>query len=113
MSAGWFKPAFNVQLDVHLLNYQTFLNGSWRVTVQPSVCPCPCNQQREGEDRFSVVFYLLTTLLYGEGEFAHHHVYTLQCGLLQLLDLLFHYSLKGQVRGEQTRPVGRGRRHGR
>lgn len=62
---------------------------------------------------FSLAFYLVTTLLYGGGEFAHYHIYTLQCGLLQLLDLLFHYSLKGQVRGEQPRPVGIGRRHGR
>ena len=63
--------------------------------------------------RSSLAFYLVTTLLYGGGEFAHYHIYTLQCGLLQLLDLLFHYSLKGQVRGEQPRPVGIGRRHGR
>lgn len=62
---------------------------------------------------FSLAFYLLATLLYGEGEFAHYHIYTLQCGLLQLLDLLFHYGLKGQVRGEQPRPVGIGGRHGR
>lgn len=57
-------------------------------------------------------FYLLTTLLNGEGQFTHYHIYTLQCGLLQLLDLLFHYGLKGQVRGEQPRPVGIGRHHG-
>lgn len=47
----------------------------------------------------------MTTLVYGGGEFTHNHIYTLQSGLLQLLDLLFHYSLKGQVRGEKPRPV--------
>lgn len=57
-------------------------------------------------------FYLLATLSYGGGEFAHHHIYTLECGSLQLLDLLFHYGLKGQVRGEQPRPVGIGRWRG-
>lgn len=59
--------------------------------------------------RFSLEFYLVATLSYGGGEFAHNHIYTLQCGPLQLLDLLFHYGLKGQVRGEQPRPVGIGR----
>lgn len=49
---------------------------------------------------FSLTFYLLATLLYGEGEFTHYHIYTLQCGLLQLLDLLFHYGFKSQVGGE-------------
>lgn len=62
---------------------------------------------------FSSDFYLLTTLLYGEGELAHYHIYTLQCGLLQLLDLLFHYGLKGQVRGEEPRPARIGKWHGR
>lgn len=62
---------------------------------------------------FSLEFYLLTTLLYGGREFTHYHIYTLQCGLLQLLDLLFHYGLKGQVGGEQPRPVGIGGWHGR
>ena len=54
---------------------------------------------------FSAWFYLVATLSYGGGELAHHHVYALQRGLLQLLDLLFHYSLKGQVRGEQACPA--------
>ena len=58
---------------------------------------------------FFLAFYLVTTLSNGGGEFAHYHIYTLQCGLLQLLDLLFHYGLKGQVRGEQPRPVGIGK----
>lgn len=70
------------------------------------------NRDSESGLVFSLAFYLLTTLLYGGGEFAHYHIYTLQCGLLQLLDLLFHYGLKSQVRGEQPRPVGIGRRHG-
>lgn len=61
----------------------------------------------------ALAFYLLTTFMNGGGEFAHNHIYTLQSGLLQLLDLLFHYSLKGQVRGEEPRPVGISRRHRR
>ena len=53
----------------------------------------------------SAWFYLVATLSYGGGELAHHHVYALQRGFLQLLDLLFHYSLKGQVTGEQACPA--------
>lgn len=50
-------------------------------------------------------FYLVTTFLNGDVEFIHYQIYTLECGPLQLLDLLFHYGLKGQVGGEEPRPV--------
>lgn len=74
--------------------------------------PVQLTQKLKVADFFSDC-YLLATLLYGEGELAHHHIYTLQSGLLQLLDLLFHYGLKGQVRGEEPRPARIGKWHGR
>lgn len=66
---------------------------------------CASNTGRENVLGLLWAFYLVTTLSYGGDEFADYHIYTLQCGLLQLLDLLFHYGLKGKVRGEQPRPV--------
>lgn len=52
------------------------------------------------------MFYLLSALEDERGEFRHHQVYTLETRLLQFNNLLFHYGLKGQVRGEQPRPGG-------
>lgn len=40
------------------------------------------------------------------GEFRHHQVYTLEAGLLQFNNLLFHDGLEGQIRGEEPCPGG-------
>lgn len=50
--------------------------------------------------------YLVGTFPDEGGDFGHHQVHTFQAGLFQFADLLFHYSLKGQVRGEQPRSEG-------
>lgn len=50
--------------------------------------------------------YLVGTLPDEGGEFGHHQVHTFQAGLFQFADLLFHYSLKSKVRGEQPRSEG-------
>lgn len=50
--------------------------------------------------------YLVSTFPDEGGEFGHHQVYTFQAGLFQFADLFFHYSLKGQIRGEQPRSEG-------
>lgn len=50
--------------------------------------------------------YLVGTFPDEGGEFAHHQVHTFQAGLFQFADLFFHYSLKGQIRGEQPRSEG-------
>lgn len=50
--------------------------------------------------------YLVATFPDEGGEFGHHQVHTFQAGLFQFADLFFHYSLKGQIRGEQPRSEG-------
>ncbi len=52
--------------------------------------------------------YLVATFPDEGGEFGHHQVHTFQAGLFQFADLFFHYSLKGQIRGEQPRSEGSG-----
>ena len=62
-------------------------------------------RERERELLLGALHYLLATLSYGGGELADYHIYTLEGGHLQLLDLLFHYGLKGQVWGKETGPA--------
>lgn len=50
--------------------------------------------------------YLLRALVGESGELGHDQVHAFETRLLQLNDLLFHYSLERQVWGEQTRPEG-------
>lgn len=50
--------------------------------------------------------YLVSTFPDEGGEFGHHQVHAFQAGLFQFANLLFHYSLKSQVRGEQPRSEG-------
>lgn len=55
----------------------------------------------------AIHIYLLSALPDQGDKLGDDQVYTFQTGVFQLNDLLFHYSLKRQVWGEQACPVMR------